>query len=77
VVFVGSGNQDVGVWRRTLSTFVTDVPSTGAPPSDFFLKQNYPNPSNPSTRVAFRVVEYALCVAERVRMCRGGRLQHG
>ncbi len=46
----------MGVWRRPLSEFVTDVEASRSDlPHEFSLAQNYPNPFNPSTSIGYQL----------------------
>jgi hypothetical protein len=44
-----------GVWRRPLSEMITAVKGSSEVPTTFALKQDYPNPFNPTTVVSCQV----------------------
>ncbi|MCC6397791.1 MAG: T9SS type A sorting domain-containing protein [Bacteroidetes bacterium] len=47
---------DNGVWKRSLSDFVTGIGDPpGERPGGFVLFQNYPNPFNPATVITYQV----------------------
>ena len=57
--FLTKGLNDIyvlykgGVWKRSISDFITSVKTNEINNLDYTLNQNYPNPFNPSTNISF------------------------
>ncbi len=53
---VFAGTNGMGILRRPLDEFVTNVANGPSPlPRSIFLSQNYPNPFNPTTQIVYRI----------------------
>jgi photosystem II stability/assembly factor-like uncharacterized protein len=55
-IFAGT---EGGVWRRSLSEFITDVENLQHLPTRLLLKQNYPNPFNCSSIIKYSIPKFS------------------